>query len=207
VNVRKNAHGAMGASTDDPVAAFLSAWGGSNELRHVEVDLATLEALGPSHTLPALPDLVRLTAPDPDLHNWQPWLARLSEGRAIAPTAEATWVRVADRSTLSLAEVDQALFLGQTCAGNGPLIELEDRGGAIWASQPGPADGDLELWTAQGRVAHTSASMLRIERPGDSRWAIAVFRGPDSWAVAGPLWLDGVSTDRVPVLPASGPMR
>jgi len=199
-NARKNAHGALGAATDDPVEAFASAWGGTNEIRHVQVDVATLDMLGPAHTLPALPDLVHLEAPDDDLDNWSPWLDRLEEGRSLTPTAEHTWVPVGDRAALAIAEVDQALFAGPVCAGSGPLVVLDRTRQTLVASRLDADTGTVELWTDQGLVHRAEGPVARSFPPQDARWAIAVVRDREAWAVTGPIWLVDPATGE-PVAP------
>ncbi len=188
-NTRKNAHGAVGGPTDDPLVALTSAWGGDGTPRHLRVDLPTLAALGPAHTLPVLPDLVLLDAPDDDLGNWGPWLDRLAEGRTLVPTGPVTWAKVADRTRLTLADVDQALFAGEVSAGSGPRVTLERSRRGVLAQ--GRIDGGhtLELWTDRGLLHRTDAPTLRWPDRPDARWVLAVLRSGPEWAVAGPVWL------------------
>lgn len=188
-NTRKNAHGVFGAPTDDPLTAAVAAWGGSDELRHVQVDLPTLAALGPAHTLPFLPDLVRLEAPDDQLASWAPWLDRLDEGRTLGPTGPVTWVPVPDRDLLTHADVDQALFDGLSSAGSGPLIILERHMNTLLLQRLDGSSGQLEMWTDMGLARRAEGSVLRQAIPDGARWALAVHRDGAAWAVAGPLWL------------------
>ncbi len=207
-NTRKNAHGVFGAPTDDPLTAAVAAWGGRDVVRHVQVDLPTLDALGPAHTLPFLPDLVRLEAPDDQLASWAPWLARLDEGRTLAPTGPATWVPVPDRDSLTLADVDQALFDGLSCAGTGPLVILERQRDTLLLQRLDGSSGQLEVWTDLGLARRAEGSLLRQSIPHGARWALAVHRDGAAWAVAGPLWLvDPTTGAPVGAGPGSPPLE
>ena len=165
------------------------------------VPLDFLDRIGPPFAADPPPSGVWLTRPDPDLTNLAPWWDWLDAGVWLPPVGDRVWVDVADPDVLGSADVQQALFRGNSCVTTGPLLVL--RVGGIGSGEivpeEGPHTAEISVGAASpadrvvlvgpdGILAEWSDVRGRLEAATeDSPWWVAIAWWGDDWAVTAPV--------------------
>ncbi|MCP4809485.1 MAG: hypothetical protein GY913_17395 [Proteobacteria bacterium] len=175
-NDKHAGHGA-GRWLDRDANAVLAIAGGYGDPDRVTVvDVAWVENAGLVAAWPEDPDALRLES----LDDLDVLFELLDAEVRIAVTGPLTWVPADDTlGPPSQSAIERGLVEGTSIASTGPFVELDTVLFPELAWEV--SDGEVELWV-DGALADPDAPVTA------ERWAIAVLRDGDDWAVSAPLW-------------------